>query len=168
MGGGKGSKGGGGWGYSGPSVFTKLQQPASQSKGAGKGWSSWKEEKPSWKQPWEPPSGPPSVSQVTLTKESQLLDAGYPAQAPALTYEKSAAAFNDAHAILLALVGDISTEVVLQHDADWEVFPEVGDAFKAAGLPEECFAIAMCASQGKWAIGIGGGWKTREPAAKPS
>lgn len=64
------------------------------------------------------------------------------------------------------LVGDVAVAVQIDHDPEWEQFPEVGEAVKAAGGPEDCLAVATCAEHGAWAVGIASGWKGREAAAK--
>merc|ERR1711924_501167 len=63
------------------------------------------------------------------------------------------------------LVGDLR-EVQIQHDPDWQIFPEVGEALRMGSVEDNCFCVAKCARQGKWAVGVGNGWKTREAAAK--
>ncbi|CAK0862574.1 unnamed protein product [Prorocentrum cordatum] len=109
----------------------------------------------------------PFVLGILLTQESQLTLNGYPPDAPALVYDKSMSeTFNIANVILPELVTNMTTDVVLNHDADWQNYPEVGKAVVAAGGEENCICVAICPSRGKWGVGLGGGWKTREAAAK--
>merc|ERR1719277_2230440 len=108
----------------------------------------------------------PSVLWITLNTASKILDDGYPPIAPVLTYDKAATVFSEAHSILSDLVGDISAEVIITHDTDWDVFPEVGAAVQQAGGEENCLGIAACPSQGKWAVALAGGKKGRENAGK--
>eukprot|EP00933_Yihiella_yeosuensis_P005887 TRINITY_DN110495_c0_g1_i1.p1 TRINITY_DN110495_c0_g1~~TRINITY_DN110495_c0_g1_i1.p1 ORF type:complete len:594 (+),score=133.46 TRINITY_DN110495_c0_g1_i1:89-1870(+) len=106
------------------------------------------------------------VFTVMLTEESQLTQQGFPPEAPCMSYEKGDTAFSSATHILGDLVGDISTEVEIHHDPDWENFPEVAAAVKAASGEENCYGVATCPKEGKWAVGIGSGWKSRESSCK--
>jgi len=122
-------------------------------------------------QPWQAQqqkedTGPPQVFNLQLMQESQLTVQGFPPEAPAITYDKSMTVFSSAHSILQELVGDISAEVEIHHDTEWDLFPEVGEAIKNAGAEELCFGVATCPNQGRWAVGIGNGWKGRETAVK--
>merc|ERR1719464_2023218 len=56
--------------------------------------------------------------------------------------------------------------VTIVHDADWQQFPEVGEALKQMSGEENCFAVATCPARGRWAIGVASGWKGRECATK--
>eukprot|EP00931_Biecheleriopsis_adriatica_P117688 TRINITY_DN93186_c0_g1_i1.p1 TRINITY_DN93186_c0_g1~~TRINITY_DN93186_c0_g1_i1.p1 ORF type:complete len:588 (+),score=142.09 TRINITY_DN93186_c0_g1_i1:67-1830(+) len=118
---------------------------------------------------WQAPQGDggsPQVLNLQLSQESQLTSQGFPAEAPALTYEKAMTVFSSGHSILQELVGDIGAEVEIHHDTEWDTFPEVGEAIKAAGGEESCFSVATCPNQGKWAVGIAAGWKGREVSGK--
>jgi len=103
---------------------------------------------------------------ITLRQASQITAEGFPPEAPALTYDKAATLFSSAHHILQELVGDISAEVQIVHDPDWEQFPEVVAAVREAGAQDNCVGIATCPNEGKWAVGLAGGWQGRERAAK--
>lgn len=71
-----------------------------------------------------------------------------------------------AHVLLAELVGDVDADVVLEDDASWDRFPEVGEAFLLAGGPKVSYNIAICDVQGVWAVGVAGKWKQRIPVAK--
>mmetsp|Transcript_25431 Transcript_25431/g.72627 ORF Transcript_25431/g.72627 Transcript_25431/m.72627 type:complete len:492 (-) Transcript_25431:180-1655(-) len=103
---------------------------------------------------------------ITVDASSAIPAQGMPTDAPALAYEKGVDVFGSGAHILGELVGDIATEVLITHDADWETYPEVGAAVKAASGEENCFAIAMCPSAGVWGIGVANGWKGREASCK--
>lgn len=129
--------------------------------GAQKGWAQ--------NQQWEGPAAElPTIVLVNITQDSQLTAQGFPPEAPCLSYIniKGVSVFSCAHNLLSELVGDISSEVEFHHDPEWTLFPEVASAIKAAGGEENCFGIATCPSQCKWAIGVGSGWKSRESACK--
>lgn len=64
------------------------------------------------------------------------------------------------------VLGEEAPEVELIHDAEWSIFPEVGDALRAAGTEERALTVATCAARNTWAVGVGGKWKHREAAAK--
>lgn len=108
----------------------------------------------------------PQVLAITLTQDSQLTEQGFPPDAPVLTYAKSSTVFSNGHSILQEVVGDVGAECEIHHDTEWELFPEVGAAIKAAGGEEMCFSVATCPSQGRWAVGLANGWKGRETSAK--
>eukprot|EP00927_Polykrikos_kofoidii_P049762 TRINITY_DN43776_c0_g1_i1.p1 TRINITY_DN43776_c0_g1~~TRINITY_DN43776_c0_g1_i1.p1 ORF type:complete len:621 (+),score=90.70 TRINITY_DN43776_c0_g1_i1:67-1863(+) len=110
----------------------------------------------------------PGLAWITLAEESTITRGGLPCSAPALEYSKGEAIFTSGHHILRDILGsgDVKDEVVFQHDPDWEKFPEVGRAMKEAGLDENCFVVATVPKKGRWAVGVGSGWKGRELAAK--
>lgn len=83
-----------------------------------------------------------------------------------MVYEKGPNIFSSAAFVLGDCVGDISTEVEIIHDADWTQYPDIGETIKAATGEDHCFAVAVCASQAKWGLGLASGWKGRESAAK--
>jgi hypothetical protein len=108
----------------------------------------------------------PVVHMVTLQEESTLTAEGLPGEAPALEYNKASYAFSEAHHCLSELVEDISSEVVFTHDAEGTEFPEVNAAIRETTGTTWCYCIASCAKFNKWGIGLAGGWKQREVAAK--
>lgn len=114
----------------------------------------------------EPANPIPVVHIITLQEESTLTAEGMPGDGVALVHDKASFAFSEAHNCLSELVGDISAEVVFTHDAEGDKFPEVGSAIKEALDQQWCFCIASCAQHNKWGLGLAGGWKQREVAAK--
>eukprot|EP00418_Pyrodinium_bahamense_P000548 CAMPEP_0179014226 /NCGR_PEP_ID=MMETSP0796-20121207/2140_1 /TAXON_ID=73915 /ORGANISM="Pyrodinium bahamense, Strain pbaha01" /LENGTH=776 /DNA_ID=CAMNT_0020709769 /DNA_START=72 /DNA_END=2402 /DNA_ORIENTATION=+ len=108
----------------------------------------------------------PAITWVTLPGDSALVQEGLSADGPAISHDKTfQATFSNAHHILSELVGDMS-EVTFNHDPEWDKYPDVAEALKAAGGEQNCQCIVICPSKGKWAVGLGGGWKTRETAGK--
>lgn len=108
----------------------------------------------------------PAVHWVILPEHSRLVLEGFPADGPAIAHDKAFQEyFRNAHHILSDIVGDMQ-HVAFHHDPDWDKFPEVAEAIKRAGAEESCFCVVTCPSQGKWALGIGSGWKTRESSGK--
>uniref|UniRef100_A0A7S4QSC1 Uncharacterized protein n=1 Tax=Alexandrium monilatum TaxID=311494 RepID=A0A7S4QSC1_9DINO len=103
---------------------------------------------------------------VALRQASQITSEGFPPEAPALTYDKAHPLFSSAHSILQELVSDVSTDVQIVHDPDWEQFPEVAQALREAGAEENCLSVGTCPQEAKWAIGLGGGKIGRERAVK--
>lgn len=114
----------------------------------------------------EPTDALPTVVMVSLDQDSTITQQGFPAEAPAIAYDKSQYIFQSGHHVLGDILGDISENVSFLHDADWDQLPEVGEALKAQGITDQCYVVASCESQGKWAIGMASGWKHRETAAK--
>jgi hypothetical protein len=108
----------------------------------------------------------PVVHMIALQEESTLTAEGLPGEAPALEHNKASYAFSEAHNCLSELVGDISAEVVFTHDAEGTEFPEVNKAINETTGSTMCYCIASCAQFNKWGIGLAGGWKQREVAAK--
>jgi len=109
----------------------------------------------------------PAIVFITLEDGSALVQQGLPAYGPAILYEKALnKSFSEAAGVLEQLAP--GAEVEVQHDPDWNLFPEVAAAMTAAGIPEDCYCIAVCSSLGKWGVGVGSGWKTRETASKLS
>lgn len=98
--------------------------------------------------------------------DNALTQQGFPADGAAMVYEKGPNIFSSAAFVLGDCVGDIATEVEIIHDADWTQYPDIGETIKAATGEEHCFAVAVCASQAKWGLGLASGWKGRESAAK--
>lgn len=131
--------------------------------------------------PMGPTAGPDSVGAhgggdlntpvlwVDLLGPTSLASMNLPTRAPCVAYSKEDPTFSDGrpHQLLSDVIDD-PKKVAFHHDADWETFPEVGQAIRNAGYqaPEFCYCIATCESLSKWAIGIGSGWKGRESAAK--
>jgi len=103
---------------------------------------------------------------LTLPAESSIVTEGFPLEGPAVLWEKGAEAFSNSTHILGDLVGNISESVQIVHDADWEQFPEIGEAIKAQCGEDQCFAVASAPEKSTWAVGVASGWKGRDSAAK--
>lgn len=108
----------------------------------------------------------PPVIQVHLPPHSPIASSGFTAAAPAISFDKAYTIFSIASSLLNELVDDGSVDVAMDHDPEWQRFPEVGEAIKASGADPNCFALASCPGQMKWGIGIASGWRNREAAAK--
>lgn len=107
-----------------------------------------------------------NVMWITVGEGSPMVQQGLPATVPALEYQKGDNAFSSAAYLLSEIVGDVSTEVTIVHDPDWEQFPEISKAVKQAGGEENCHAVATCPAHSKWAVGLANGKKGREAACK--
>jgi len=114
--------------------------------------------------PAPPTASLPAVHYISIDEGSALVQQGLPLEGPAAVFEKGIDLFGSSTHLLSDIVGDIATEVTITHDADWEQFPDIGEAIKEATGEEQCFAVAT--SAGTWAIGVANGWKGRESAAK--
>eukprot|EP00929_Paragymnodinium_shiwhaense_P123112 TRINITY_DN9661_c0_g1_i1.p1 TRINITY_DN9661_c0_g1~~TRINITY_DN9661_c0_g1_i1.p1 ORF type:complete len:412 (-),score=151.96 TRINITY_DN9661_c0_g1_i1:200-1435(-) len=89
-----------------------------------------------------------------------------PATAPAVYHDKTFGdAFSSSAWIMEEVIG-ADTETNIVHDDEMDKFPEVMEAIKAAGGDENSFCIITAPSLQKWAVGVAGGAKTRERAAK--
>jgi len=117
---------------------------------------------------WEAPSPVAAAAQVIQINvgENALTQQGYGPEAPAAVFVKGNDAFSSASFILGEILDSISSEVEIVHDAEWEQFPEIGEALKAASGEEHSFAVGICASRSKWALGCASGWKGRESSVK--
>jgi len=105
------------------------------------------------------------VHWLALGEESANLP-GMPLEAPAVVHAKGQEVFSYASNMLWDLVGELEGQVEIVDDAEWQQFPEVIQAIREAGAEENCIAVAACSSQAKWGVGMAGGWKHREAAAK--
>jgi len=111
---------------------------------------------------------PPPPVRFELPEGSFLTEGGIlSSSGVAIYFDKRMSTYtSSASNILSDLVADIESEVQLQHDADSEQFPEIGEALKAIGQEEGAMTVAFCHGQGVWAVGLGGPWKRRETIAK--
>eukprot|EP00930_Biecheleria_cincta_P068192 TRINITY_DN5539_c0_g1_i1.p1 TRINITY_DN5539_c0_g1~~TRINITY_DN5539_c0_g1_i1.p1 ORF type:complete len:482 (-),score=77.81 TRINITY_DN5539_c0_g1_i1:632-2077(-) len=151
--------------------FNMGQQMGGQGKGGsqwgGKGGGQWGGSAKWADTSWQAPAGPPAqVYWVTVPPTSALVLNGLPTTGPAVIYEKGKELFECATLILREIVGDLTTQVQLLHDPDWEQFPEIGPVLKQATGEEECFGVAYCPQRGVWGIGVASGWKNRESACR--
>jgi len=175
----KGNGKAGGWG-GGLGVITPSQQKsmggasaawaAMGGKGAWGAPAAWGGGSPYGKggKSFAAPSPVAAAAQVIQINvgENALTQQGYGPEAPAAVYVKGNDAFSSASHIIGEILDDVAGEVEIVHDADWEQFPEIGAALKEASNEEHCFAVIICASRSKWALGCASGWKGRESAAK--
>lgn len=98
---------------------------------------------------------------------SELLEQGYPSEAPVIEWTKELQAsgvLSGIGAITMQLAGDASVE--LRHDVEWTEFPEVCEALRALDVSEVSYCIAFCPDKSRWGVGLGGKWKNREATAK--
>jgi len=154
--GGKGMMGGmDGWGSAVASIM----------KGFG-GWGAGGGKGGGWGDSWGATSGGTEVHWIAVPPQSAIVAQGLPNQAPVAVYQKGDDVFGSAAYILGELVGEITEEVQIIHDGDWEQFPEIGQAIKRASREEHCFAVAICPNRGAWGVGAASGWKTRESSSK--
>merc|ERR1712137_364280 len=103
----------------------------------GEGMEAEKKEKKAWKDwsndpDWEDWSKP-VCKMIDIPKESTIVQAGLPQNAPAIHYYKGFDIFSSAAHILGEIVGDITTMVKIEHDTDLKQFPDVAKALTAAG-----------------------------------
>jgi len=65
-------------------------------------------------------------------------------------------------------LGSLAGEEQVQYldDANWEHFPQVGEALKEIGSAEECLTVAVCSARDVWAVGVCMKGKDRYMAAK--
>merc|ERR1712151_374500 len=110
----------------------------------------------------------PDVTFIQVPETCSLLRQGYPNTGPAIEFWKEASVFSEAHHILADFFGgsgDISHSIKIIHDPDGQEYPEVYQAWRASGKDENMPTIALCASLGRWGVGLGGR-KNAERAAK--
>lgn len=80
------------------------------------------------------PRVPPGLQWLRVSDDSELISNGYPTDAPCVNYSKelqSTGIPGTALQILTDLLGaeDVA-ELELHHDAEWKIFPEIGEAIK--------------------------------------
>lgn len=63
------------------------------------------------------------------------------------------------------LLGE-DTQVEYVDDANWDIFPRIGQALKEIATAEECMTVAVCPERDLWAVGVGMKGKDRYTAAK--
>mmetsp|Transcript_80456 Transcript_80456/g.176403 ORF Transcript_80456/g.176403 Transcript_80456/m.176403 type:complete len:598 (-) Transcript_80456:157-1950(-) len=111
----------------------------------------------------------PSLTRITLPEDMALLhEKGLSPEVwllvvhpPGLPTDISS---NATHLLYQLLGEEESSQVELQHDPDWELYPEIGEAVKAAGFEEISTCLAIYGST--WAITACSKKKNRETAAK--
>jgi hypothetical protein len=140
--------------------------PPSMAPGWGFAPQAMQPKAPKWAAAAASPTADASAHWIAVDETSQLAQQGLPLEAPVAIYEKGVDVFSSSSHIISDIVGDVSAEVTITHDADWEQFPDIGEAIKAATGEEHCFAVATCPNSATWGVGVANGWKGRESAAK--
>lgn len=100
----------------------------------------------------------PPIVGLSIDPGSSIAQEGYPTDVPGIEYDKSCEVFSDAHHVLQdffpnAMVKEACT---FEHDPDCTQYPEVYQAWKAAGQADNCPMVAKAPSLGQWAVGFGG------------
>jgi len=107
----------------------------------------------------------PLVYPMAVSGDGAIASRGLPLEGCAMVYDKKFVdAFSNGAHILESLLSGMPTEIV--HDTDWDKFPDVGQALLPCGVEENCYAVGICPTLGKWAIGVGANWKAREHSVK--
>jgi len=103
---------------------------------------------------------------ITLNENAPLVwKEALPAVAPVISYSTEISNLaGAATSILKDILGEEELEV--NHDPDWDAYPEVGQAILRAGGAEECQCVCICNARALWAVGCAGKWKHRENSAK--
>eukprot|EP00928_Gymnodinium_smaydae_P009376 TRINITY_DN13500_c0_g2_i2.p1 TRINITY_DN13500_c0_g2~~TRINITY_DN13500_c0_g2_i2.p1 ORF type:complete len:569 (-),score=110.75 TRINITY_DN13500_c0_g2_i2:165-1871(-) len=108
---------------------------------------------------------------LNVAENSQLSESGYAPQGPLVRTSQavtSTGLLGSAQNILkdLLAVENLDEEVEIHHDGNWETFPEIGEAIKAAVKEEFSICVALCPSSGLWGVGGSGKPKQRENSAR--
>jgi len=115
-------------------------------------WDNWGAGKPK--------SGDmPEIVWLSLKDTSILCQQGFPPSAPSFAFDKSKEIFSLSHHILMEFIPagmDMKQIVEFHHDPDGDTFPDVYNAWKAAGQADNMLTVAACPSLAKWAVGFGG------------
>lgn len=112
----------------------------------------------------EPPAPP---LRITLPSTAQFVADGMDENGAAIYFDSRLSTVTCSTSYILSdLVDDVATDVTITHDADWEEFPEVGEALVEAGGEQNAMCVAFCPTAGAWGVGIGGKWQKRENIAK--
>lgn len=135
--------------------------------GGGTKKKAWSNQQADWSGGGGVGGPTPPVYYMTLTQDGPITQGGYPAEATAIAHDKQFQdCFSSSGDILYKLVGEMYDSIEFKHDTEWDQFPEVGAAMTAAGAEENCFCVALLPEMQKWAVGIAGGKKPRESAAR--
>lgn len=108
----------------------------------------------------------PLAYPISVQGTGPIAERGLALQGYAMVYDKKFVdSFSNSARMLDSLLGsEMPTEIV--HDADWNKFPEVGQALAPSGIEENCYAVGFCPNLGRWAVGVGANWKAREHSVK--
>lgn len=110
----------------------------------------------------------PSAIWITLDDDSPFVLDGMTPVGPVVSFSSELQPLmSSSHDLLSRFLGDLE-QVTLTEDADWQLFPEVGAAIKAAGGEELSMCMAQTVDPALWAVGLGSKWKAREQAARLS
>mmetsp|Transcript_58961 Transcript_58961/g.91732 ORF Transcript_58961/g.91732 Transcript_58961/m.91732 type:complete len:223 (+) Transcript_58961:126-794(+) len=161
-GGGKGSKwdmwGGSGATYGwGPWAALKSagKSESGPYSGGGKATGGGATASPSWSK--QAAGDLPEIINLTVPDTCPLVAQGYPADVPALEFAKGIGIYSEAHHILQDFFDcGIDEAVTFEHDPECSTFPDVYEAWKAAGQEDNCPTVATCPSMARWAVGFGG------------
>merc|ERR1719265_2045116 len=82
------------------------------------------------------------------------------------TEGKQKSLHSEAASLLPSLLETLDAKEEYIDDAKWDKLPEVGAGLKEVATTEECFCVAMCASIGIWAVGVGMKGQHRLSAAR--
>lgn len=115
----------------------------------------------SWETKPEKPlkvSGMPDIVMLNIAPSCAVVMQGYPAEVIGIPFEKSLRVFSDAHDILQGLLIEHDTSELIQyhHDPECEAYPEVYNAWKAAGREDQMQTVAIVPQLKTWAVGFGG------------
>jgi len=107
-----------------------------------------------------------AVKWLNLQGDAQFVQMGMPELGPCVLHQEAIA---DTISYSPHILGDFEIDaesVVFEHDSDWDKYPEVAAAIKAATGTELPFCVALCEEKAIWAVGAATGWKKREQAAR--
>jgi len=115
---------------------------------------------------WAAPARTQLFYRLNVEKRgSQLVERGFPVEAPAVFHDRDVGVFSDANSVMSELIDDSKVEFI--DDPDWTRLPEVAFALgKTAGGEPESIMIALCPSKAKWAVGMAAGAQGRSRASK--
>jgi len=133
------------------------------------GMQTWQPEPsaPAWVEPEQNLEPPPPPLRLLLNPDAPFCADGLIPDAPAIYFDSRLSGLTSSTSYILSeLLEDPSSEVTLSHDAEWEEFPDVGEALRVVGGEETAMCIAFCSSVGVWGVGLGGKWQKRENIAK--
>jgi hypothetical protein len=103
---------------------------------------------------------------LSVDAACSLVASGGPSEVPAIEYDKTVDVFQSASNILSEVIPEFKDSCSFEFDGDWNIYPEVGEAWKVVGKDDTCYMVAQCPEMNKWAVGLAGGTKNAEKAAK--
>merc|ERR1740121_2955705 len=129
--------------------------------GGGSDWgdsSSWKKKEKTYSADGANKTNDlPTIVGISVDPSSSLVANGYPAETCAIEFRKDQTIFSDSSYILQSFFSDgadIRDICQLEHDPEATSYPEVYQAWKAAGQEDNCMTVATCPSMGQWAVGL--------------